>query len=366
LAIYQQRGITNHTRHSDWFSMKEDLAVIMDHERKKVKGTSKSLAEEFIKRFLIIFLCTDGYSNRYTDRDGQLCAINFFVRQGNVLQSLMYFCIEKEDQSGIWMFNHLLTRLRAAAASDCIEYVNYQIHQSYTKKCAGDRAAEFDDSNLMDALYPFRFFEALPDHIIQLKLGLPNQSKDYPVPVPVGGNHRIIQGTIVKWWFIGMHASLIYGESLMTVLHVWILLGVALPSLESVTKQPLAMTYGCLASDLMLPILATSLGSSNNSQGTTRTPLVIQFCIAAHTLMYQAFLFDMENMSSVMEWTYSSWATRKSLQVGSGFAVVLDAVCHSWGLLALLRQGDVTRDKVASSLVGATVGVYVMLSLANV
>jgi len=86
LKNYETRGIRTTTEHSDYLSLNKDMPVLMDHERKVVRGTDKSFVEEFIKRFLVIFLSTDGYIDRYYGPDSDKpVALSLFVANGRVL-----------------------------------------------------------------------------------------------------------------------------------------------------------------------------------------------------------------------------------------------------------------------------------------
>jgi len=54
------------TTQSDFLSIWKDLPVLIDYERKVVnKNNGPSFVEEFIKRFLVIFLWSNAYMDRY-------------------------------------------------------------------------------------------------------------------------------------------------------------------------------------------------------------------------------------------------------------------------------------------------------------
>ena len=142
LKNYDRRGIRTSTEHSDHLSLYRDVPVLIDHERKSVRGTDKSFVAEFIKRFLVIFLTTSGYIDRYygppidnngtcsddadhnVETNGKPIALSLFVGQGKVLHTLMYFCKEEENESGIWFYQHFRMILRAAAAFNANESMN--------------------------------------------------------------------------------------------------------------------------------------------------------------------------------------------------------------------------------------------------
>lgn len=50
-----------------------------------------------------------------------------------------------------------------------ITYVNFFIRHSHAKRLVGAVAATYQDSMLMDALYPFAFLREPPAHVIQLR-----------------------------------------------------------------------------------------------------------------------------------------------------------------------------------------------------
>mmetsp|Transcript_5384 Transcript_5384/g.7911 ORF Transcript_5384/g.7911 Transcript_5384/m.7911 type:complete len:159 (+) Transcript_5384:60-536(+) len=137
--------------------------------------------------------------------------------------------------------------------------------------------------------------------------------------------------------------SVLYGESLMTVLHVWILVGLELPPLATVAQQHVLIKYSYLLSDLSLPILASM-------QNQFECPKLIRTLIFVHTLLYAVFLLDTERMNSTMEWAYSGWTERVILPVLPALAVILDTICHSWGMHILLQQDNLPRKMIALSL----------------
>lgn len=213
LAIYKRRGVTAKTRHSDHLSLRRDIPVLIDHERRAVRGTSDTVAGEFVKRFLVLFLCTDGYVDRYYvpsdidkgDGEKNLAALSLFVGQGSVLHCFMYFCMEKEAQSGIWHYHHARMMLRLLVASrlcsaNCAddggdsngsggvpsehssllsndkggrgrprryECVNFHVHQDYAKRMMGLEAAPCENNGF---LYPFEFFHEPPGEVVNVIL----------------------------------------------------------------------------------------------------------------------------------------------------------------------------------------------------
>mmetsp|Transcript_17968 Transcript_17968/g.21538 ORF Transcript_17968/g.21538 Transcript_17968/m.21538 type:complete len:159 (+) Transcript_17968:106-582(+) len=136
--------------------------------------------------------------------------------------------------------------------------------------------------------------------------------------------------------------SILYGESLMTVLHVWILVGLKLPPLALVAQQHILIKHSYLLSDLLLPILASM-------QNQFECPILIRTLIFVHTLLYAVFLLGTGRMNSTMEWAYSGWTERIILPVGPALAVILDTICHSWGMYILLQQDKLPRKMIPLS-----------------
>ena len=144
-------------------------------------------------------------------------------------------------------------------------------------------------------------------------------------------------GTLDSAHHAALLLLLLYGESLMVVLHLWILLGILLPALDTIQSQPEASRYIYLLCDASQPILVAAFTSS----GSSRPSSVITICLAAHTLLYAAFAWDERNMEGVMVWAYSPWSDRVAvLPLLPGAAVCLDAICHGWGLSSLLLQTE--------------------------
>eukprot|EP00553_Chaetoceros_curvisetus_P004389 CAMPEP_0204635714 /NCGR_PEP_ID=MMETSP0717-20131115/32062_1 /ASSEMBLY_ACC=CAM_ASM_000666 /TAXON_ID=230516 /ORGANISM="Chaetoceros curvisetus" /LENGTH=325 /DNA_ID=CAMNT_0051654529 /DNA_START=213 /DNA_END=1190 /DNA_ORIENTATION=+ len=260
LRQYKNLHIQTVTSHIDTFSLSTDVPVIINHERKVVSSgaSSEIFLEAFIQRFLVVFMVTHAYIDRYYEEQDVNCehpiAFCIFVQNGVILQSLMYFCVEEHNSSGIWQYQILRMMLRARAgantsssdvgsgkgglidgASTCsnqntemehdesdanihtcnseassldratspttpllqavlanneipkaavqhthtrapchtpIEYVNFQSHQDYAKKCVGASEALWDDDALMATLYPVQFFHEPPKHIVHLTLDI--------------------------------------------------------------------------------------------------------------------------------------------------------------------------------------------------
>lgn len=55
LKIFNERKFRVTTEHSDWLSLRKDMPVLIDHERRVVRDMEKGMfLEEFIKRFLVV------------------------------------------------------------------------------------------------------------------------------------------------------------------------------------------------------------------------------------------------------------------------------------------------------------------------
>jgi len=182
VKTFHDRGIFAETIHCDHLSLYRDIPVLIDHERRAVLGTSKSFIAEFIKRFLVVFMVTDGYIDRYfAPGDGKNpVALNLLVKCDNVLLAFMYFCKDSEKKSGIWHYSLLRMMMRASShtagvnhmpfPSNRIEYVNFMHHLNYTKKWAGAKRASYEDEDLLRRLYPFQFFSRPPLNTIETTL----------------------------------------------------------------------------------------------------------------------------------------------------------------------------------------------------
>lgn len=171
-----------------------------------------------------------------------------------------------------------------------------------------------------------------------------------------------------------IHLALIYGESVMSTLHLWILLGGIIPSLplpatERILGQHWMMTYAYLMSDMALPLFIM-LGVSERRLSS---PMIA--ILSAHTASYLSFMWEIDSLvrnhftlndccsrrsvsagryadnatssvcchilfsqAPVMEWAYSDWNERAQLQKEGivhmlpALAVIIDLISHSWGL----------------------------------
>jgi len=146
IQIYNSKKIQTETRHCNYMSLWRDIPILYDHEKRAVKGKNqKSFIGEFIQRFLVIFLCTDGFIDRYylhissssscseedvsSDKQSndnlliknRLVALSWFVCSGSTLHNYMYFCHSSECQSGIWAYQHYRMILRGSVAASTSE-----------------------------------------------------------------------------------------------------------------------------------------------------------------------------------------------------------------------------------------------------
>ncbi|CAJ1963007.1 unnamed protein product [Cylindrotheca closterium] len=174
LKHFFENDITTRTVHSDFLSLQHDVPILWAHEQRAVQGTDKSVLEEFIKRFLVLFLVSHAYLDRYYDKDGKICALGQFVSCRNTMNNFMYFCLEEQSRCGIWQYHHFRGLLRAVASSSSsskrIEYINFQVHQGYAKRLAGAVAADYKDDELLSNLYPFALYQRPPVSVIDLKI----------------------------------------------------------------------------------------------------------------------------------------------------------------------------------------------------
>uniref|UniRef100_A0A6V2P028 Uncharacterized protein n=1 Tax=Ditylum brightwellii TaxID=49249 RepID=A0A6V2P028_9STRA len=172
LRIFHERGITRKTLHSDFLSLSQDIPIIWSHVKRKNQNTDKSVVEEFIKRFLVVFMASDAYIDRYYDSNQKLCALGLFAVNQNTLSNSMYFCLDTHSQMGIWQYHHFCGLLRASAAPPDIQYINFYFGETYAKKLAGSVAADYRDEQLLNVLYPFSYNREVPLYLVDLKLDL--------------------------------------------------------------------------------------------------------------------------------------------------------------------------------------------------
>jgi len=192
LRAYEKRNLKVVSKHSDYLSLWKDMPVLIDHERKVVNNSDSvsSFAEEFLKRFLVIFLGTNGFMDRYFAADAtKPVALAWFVEQDRVLHAFMYFCEEAENDSGIWFYQHFRMMLRLASHSiqdvtrttetsidspllqeRRLDYLNFQVHQDFAKKCVGGSPCPCDDDDMISSLYPFAFFRDPTTQIVETTL----------------------------------------------------------------------------------------------------------------------------------------------------------------------------------------------------
>ena len=169
LRLFQEAEITTQTKHSNYLSLKDDIPIVWSHEIRTTTD-DKSVTEEFLKRFLVLFLTPHAYLDRYFDQDGRQCGVYLFVACDNVLSSFMYFC-DLPDQ-GIWQYNHIRALCRGVVGFPHIQYVNYHLHQPFAKRLAGAQVVHYTDTDQLKKLYPFRFFREPPQEVIPLELNL--------------------------------------------------------------------------------------------------------------------------------------------------------------------------------------------------
>mmetsp|Transcript_5192 Transcript_5192/g.7319 ORF Transcript_5192/g.7319 Transcript_5192/m.7319 type:complete len:350 (-) Transcript_5192:1424-2473(-) len=174
---FHHRGISTKTMHCNNISLLQDVPIIWEHQQRTVQqqegvvGNNESALVEFIKRFLVYFLTTDAYIDRYYDKNGKLCALKLFHGCGRTFNNFVYFCSQAESQSGIWHYNHVRRLLRVCMAhTSHYDYINFSCHQDHAKKCAGCQKANHDNDSLLDVLYPFQFYKEPPSNIIHVTL----------------------------------------------------------------------------------------------------------------------------------------------------------------------------------------------------
>lgn len=203
LRLFQNQGITIESIHSDYLSIRTDIPIIWEHECRTVaassSNSSSSVLEEFVKRFLIVFMVPHAFLDRYMDaQTGKVVAIGLFVQTGSTtVTNFVYFCKATHSRCGIWQYHHLRGLYRAMRAcssasslssgsnmpagddtdnDDCdcnqLRYINFQVHQDYAKQLAGCQRAECTDVELMNQLYPISFYRQPSLFLQDLKIPL--------------------------------------------------------------------------------------------------------------------------------------------------------------------------------------------------
>lgn len=173
LRLFHKAGITTQTTHSDYLSLQDDIPIVWRHEKRTIETsceTNASVVEEFLKRFLVLFLVPHAYLDRYYDPVGRQCGVYLFVACTDVLSSFTYFC--DIPNQGIWQYNHIRALTRGVLGYPKIKYVNYHVHQSFAKRLAGAQGVDYTDTEQLQNLYPFQFFREPPQEVIKVQLDL--------------------------------------------------------------------------------------------------------------------------------------------------------------------------------------------------
>ena len=193
LRLYKQNRITTTTIHSNHLSLRHDIPIIWKHQQRQCRCQTdcdnKSTLEEFLKRFLVIFLVSNAYIDRYYytpkpngNGKGQLCAIGMFVTSHKVFIQNMYF--STIPFAGIWQYHHIRGLYRAVSAynkhGENIQYINYFHHQDMAKRLAGAQPLQLVNNNsntpetlrLRQQLFPLAFYKEPPRHAINIQLDL--------------------------------------------------------------------------------------------------------------------------------------------------------------------------------------------------
>jgi hypothetical protein len=149
--------------------LQEVVPLIWLHQKRMVGGTAK-VAEDFIKRFLVMVVVPDGVLDLFY-QDDTLVAVQMGVLQGNTYHWFMYFSREEARQCGIWFYGTLLSIQRAKLLEgQGVTYVNAHIHHVQSKRNAGYDVASYENSALLDDLYPWAFARRLTQEALSVSL----------------------------------------------------------------------------------------------------------------------------------------------------------------------------------------------------
>ena len=146
-------------RSEDTMRLCDVVPLMWEHERRLCLDNNKAaVAEEFLKRFLVVTLTTNATLDLYYDADDTLCAMLLSYVQGSVLHNMMYFAIN--TQSGI-LFHACLNGMIRAMRAPSVRYLNLSNHNDRTKRNAGLVMMELDDPDLSD-IFPMAFTSDIP------------------------------------------------------------------------------------------------------------------------------------------------------------------------------------------------------------
>jgi hypothetical protein len=176
LRLYHSHGITTTTIHSNYLSLQKDIPILWKHQKRQCEREGKVVLEEFLKRFLVIFLVSNAYIDRYYSGH-RLCAIGMFTTSGPTFVHNMYFSIQ--PNYGIWQYHHIRGLYRAISAyqlNEKIRFINYYHHQDNAKKLAGSQPLDLHgscaDEELRYQLFPLKFYKEPPTSVINIQLNL--------------------------------------------------------------------------------------------------------------------------------------------------------------------------------------------------
>jgi hypothetical protein len=132
------------------------------------KDKNKSLAEEFLKRFLVVSIVPNAVLDRYYYKPSRaiagddggvetLCSVQFSLQQGRVFHWFMYFSLNHVTLSGIW-FHGIGTAMERAKRIPSVDFCNGQVHKAQSKQNAGFLdVAEWTEHDKLSQLYPWSF-----------------------------------------------------------------------------------------------------------------------------------------------------------------------------------------------------------------
>eukprot|EP00977_Amphora_coffeiformis_P013632 scaffold3608_cov183-Amphora_coffeaeformis.AAC.19 len=149
--------------------------VIWEHQKRSCQmdnangSKKKNVMEEFIKRFLVVSVVPDCVLDLFYNQDQELVAVSLDVRTGPVYYAFLYFARNEARRSGIWFYSNLHSLVRARSLAG-VTIVNAVTHHMETKRNAGFQVAPYDDTERMDALFPWSPTERIPDKALVISL----------------------------------------------------------------------------------------------------------------------------------------------------------------------------------------------------
>jgi hypothetical protein len=168
-VTFRRNLIRHETRSSDTsLNLSHVVPVMWEHQKRVCEAEGKNLAEEFLKRFLVVTVLPKSIMDYYYDAQ-VLCAVSMSIQQSKVFHPMMYFSLNSATKSGIW-FHATGTAIERAKQIPGIEFVCAGVHQTQTKRNAGFEAVEHTENTILSDLYPYSFAVSPPTEVLTVSL----------------------------------------------------------------------------------------------------------------------------------------------------------------------------------------------------